>query len=59
MAQAGGSEARQGRLKSWKEIAAFFGTDERTAKRWEQKRGLRIHRLRGDERARTMAQSEP
>jgi tetratricopeptide (TPR) repeat protein len=39
--------ARTGRLKSWKEIAAYFGADERTVKRWEAKRGLPIHRPPG------------
>jgi tetratricopeptide (TPR) repeat protein len=32
------------RLSSWKEIAAFFGKDARTVKRWEQ-RGLPVRRL--------------
>ena len=34
----GDSSARQTtdhRLDSWKEIAAFFGRDERTVRRWE------------------------
>jgi cytochrome c-type biogenesis protein CcmH/NrfG len=35
------------RLKSWKEIAAFFGADERTVKRWEAKRGLPVRRIPG------------
>src|SRR6266849_1369697 len=35
------------RLDSWKEIAAFFGRDERTANRWEKELGLPIHRLPG------------
>lgn len=35
------------RLDSWKEIAAFFGRDERTVKRWEKERGLPVHRLPG------------
>ena len=34
------------RLDSWKEIAAFFGRDERTVRRWEQ-RGLPVYRLPG------------
>jgi tetratricopeptide (TPR) repeat protein len=33
------------RLDSWKEIAAFFGRDERTVKRWEKEKGLPVHRL--------------
>jgi tetratricopeptide (TPR) repeat protein len=35
------------RLDSWKEIAAFFGRDERTLSRWEKELGLPIHRLPG------------
>ncbi len=35
------------RLNSWKEIAAFFDCTERTVRRWEQERGLPIHRLPG------------
>jgi tetratricopeptide (TPR) repeat protein len=46
-----GEDRRDRRLKSWKEIAAFFGTNERTAKRWEASRGLPVHRLPGGARA--------
>jgi tetratricopeptide (TPR) repeat protein len=35
------------RLDSWKEIASYFGRDERTVKRWEKGRGLPVHRLPG------------
>ncbi len=35
------------RLDSWKEIAAFFGRDERTVNRWEKEQGLPVHRLPG------------
>jgi len=35
------------RLDSWKTIAAFFGKDERTVKRWEKERGLPVRRLPG------------
>ena len=35
------------RLDSWKAIAAFFGKDERTVKRWEKERGLPVRRLPG------------
>lgn len=35
------------RLDSWKEIAVFFGRDERTVNRWEKERGLPVHRLPG------------
>ena len=36
------------RIDSWKEIGAFFGRDERTAKRWEKERGLPVHRFPGE-----------
>jgi tetratricopeptide (TPR) repeat protein len=35
------------RLDSWKEIAVFFGRDERTVNRWEKELGLPVHRLPG------------
>ncbi|HEY4354457.1 MAG TPA: hypothetical protein VGN16_01825 [Acidobacteriaceae bacterium] len=35
------------RLESWKEIAAYLGRDDRTAKRWEKTRSLPVHRLPG------------
>lgn len=38
-------ESRTGkRLESWKEIAAYFKRDVRTAKRWEKDEGLPVHR---------------
>lgn len=40
-------EASTGRLDSWKEIAAYLGRGERTAKRWESERSLPVHRLPG------------
>lgn len=43
------------RLDSWKAIAAFFGKDERTVKRWEKERGLPIHRLPGAARGTVFA----
>jgi hypothetical protein len=49
----GESSARQTpdhRLDSWKEIAAFFGRDERTVRRWEKERGLPAHRVPGGAR---------
>jgi len=46
------------RLDSWKEIAAFFGRDERTVKRWEKERSLPVHRLPGGSRARVFALTE-
>jgi hypothetical protein len=41
-------------LRSWKEIAAFLGCDERTAKRRE-KQGMPIHRNPGSKRSRVSA----
>jgi len=38
------------RLDSWKEIATFFGRDERTVKRWEKERGLPVYRVPGSTR---------
>lgn len=36
------------RIDSWKEIAAFFGRDERTVRRWEKERALPVHRVPGE-----------
>jgi Tfp pilus assembly protein PilF len=38
---------KETRLDSWKTIAAFFGKDERTVKRWEKERGLPVRRVPG------------
>jgi hypothetical protein len=38
-------------LDSWKEIAAYLRRDVRTVRRWEQTRGLPVHRLPGEGRA--------
>ena len=35
----------QGRLSSWKEIAAYLECDESTARRWERESGLPVHRI--------------
>lgn len=32
-------------LSCWKEIAAFFGKGVRTVQRWEETKGLPVHRL--------------
>ena len=48
MSRTVGSTAENRRIESWKEIAAFFGRDERTVKRWERERGLPVHRLPGE-----------
>ena len=39
------------RLRTWKQIAAFFGTTERTVMRWEAERGLPVHRMPGEARS--------
>jgi len=46
------------RLDTWKEIGAFFGRDERTAKRWETTRGLPVHRVPGAGRANVYAYTD-
>ena len=43
------------RIDSWKEIAALFGRDERTVKRWEKERGLPVHRVPGGRRSAVFA----
>ena len=43
------------RLNSWKEIAAFFGKDERTVKRWETSRGMPVRRVPGGQRTSVFA----
>jgi tetratricopeptide (TPR) repeat protein len=45
------------RLDSWKEIATFFGRNERTVKRWEKNRALPIHRVPGSQRGLVFAYS--
>jgi len=45
-------------LDSWKEIAAFFGRDERTVKRWEKERGLPVYRVPGSARGGVFAYAE-
>jgi TolB-like protein len=43
------------RLDSWKEIAAFFGRDQRTVRRWEKDSALPVHRLPGAAKGRVFA----
>jgi tetratricopeptide (TPR) repeat protein len=43
------------RFNSWKEIAAFFGRDERTARRWEKEHGLPVHRIPSASKGRVFA----
>src|SRR5262249_1680494 len=40
----------RGRLDSWKEIADYLKRDIRTAIRWEQERGMPVHRVPGGKR---------
>jgi tetratricopeptide (TPR) repeat protein len=49
------SEGQGPRLNSWKEIAAYFGKDERTVKRWEVARGLPVRRVPGGTRTSVFA----
>jgi hypothetical protein len=44
------SQPEYERLDSWKEIAAYLGRDLRTLRRWEEEKGLPIHRVPGGER---------
>lgn len=43
------------RLDSWKEIAAFFGRDERTVRRWEKESALPVRRVPGGAKGRVFA----
>ena len=54
MAQ-GATNHPERRLDSWKEIAAFFGRDERTVRRWEKGSGLPVHRVPGAAMGRVFA----
>ncbi|MGB8919340.1 MAG: hypothetical protein WCC89_20980 [Candidatus Sulfotelmatobacter sp.] len=54
MAQSGTSNPER-RLDSWKEIAAFFGRDERTVRRWEKESALPVHRFPGGAKGRVFA----
>ena len=47
MSMNSGGERENRRLDSWKEIAQFFGRDERTVRRWEERRGLPVRRVPG------------
>src|SRR5579863_2470971 len=53
-----GAQQSHRRLDSWKEIAAFFGRDERTVKRWEKERGLPVYRVPGSSRGGVFAYAE-
>jgi Tfp pilus assembly protein PilF len=47
MAAQTGEKPSSRRLDTWKEIATYFGRDERTVRRWETSRGLPVHRVPG------------
>lgn len=49
------TEISNGRLVSWKEIAAYLGCDVRTCLRWEKERGLPVHRPGGQPGPRVFA----
>jgi tetratricopeptide (TPR) repeat protein len=51
-------QASNRRLDSWKEIATFFGRDERTVKRWEKERALPVHRVPGGVRSGVFAYTD-
>ena len=53
-----GSEHQNRRLGSWKEIAAFFDSDESTVRRWEKDRGLPVHRVPGGAGAKVFAYTD-
>src|SRR5687768_16300144 len=43
------------RLDSWKDIATYLRRDVRTVIRWEQERGLPVHRVPGGRNSRVFA----
>ena len=50
--------APEGRLDSWKEIAAYLGRGIRTVQRWEREEGLPVHRLVHEKRGSIYARRE-
>jgi Tol biopolymer transport system component len=54
----GSHEPREGRLDSWKEIAAYLGRGIRTVQRWEREEGLPVHRLAHEKRGSIYAQRD-
>src|SRR4249920_194468 len=54
----GSGEPIQGRLDSWKEIAAYLGRGVRTVQRWEREEGLPVHRLAHEKRGSIYARCE-
>jgi tetratricopeptide (TPR) repeat protein len=43
--------AKKDQIRGWKDIASYFGRDERTVKRWERQRNLPVRRIPGPGRA--------
>src|SRR3979490_2496647 len=54
----GSGRSPEGRLDSWKEIAAYLGRGIRTVQRWEREEGLPVHRLAHEKRASIWARRE-
>ena len=54
----GSDESLEGRLDSWKEIAAYLGRGIRTVQRWEREEGLPVHRLAHEKRGSIYARRE-
>ena len=54
----GSGQSPEGRLDSWKEIAAYLGRGIRTVQRWEREEGLPVHRLAHDKRGSIYARRE-
>ena len=54
----GSGEPLEGRLDSWKEIAAYLGRGIRTVQRWEREEGLPVHRLAHEKRGSIYARRE-
>jgi Tol biopolymer transport system component len=54
----GSDEPLEGRLDSWKEIAAYLGRGVRTVQRWEREEGLPVHRLAHEKRGSIYARRE-
>jgi Tol biopolymer transport system component len=54
----GSDESPDGRLDSWKEIAAYLGRGVRTVQRWEREEGLPVHRLAHEKRGSIYARRE-
>ncbi len=52
------AQSHEGRLDSWKEIAAYLGRGIRTVQRWEREEGLPVHRLAHEKRGSIYARRE-